>query len=41
MHFGGGETALEWEGYLEGADGAGYRAADEVMAFFDEKTMKE
>lgn len=31
LHFGGGETAYEWKGYLEGALRAGQRAADEVI----------
>jgi monoamine oxidase len=31
IHFGGGETAYEWKGYLEGAIGAGERAAAEVI----------
>ena len=31
LHFGGGETAREWKGYLEGALRAGSRAADEVI----------
>ncbi|KAH7312717.1 amine oxidase [Stachybotrys elegans] len=31
LHFGGGEMAYEWKGYLEGAVRAGERAADEVM----------
>ncbi|ETN44674.1 uncharacterized protein HMPREF1541_10344 [Cyphellophora europaea CBS 101466] len=31
LHFGGGETAYEWKGYLEGAITAGQRAAEEVV----------
>ena len=31
LHFGGGETAYEWKGYLEGALRAGSRVADEVV----------
>lgn len=31
VHFGGGETAFEWKGYLEGAILAGKRAAEEVV----------
>ncbi|KAF2020039.1 amine oxidase [Aaosphaeria arxii CBS 175.79] len=31
LHFGGGETAYEWKGYLEGAITAGKRAAQEVI----------
>lgn len=31
LHFGGGETAYEWKGYLEGALTAGRRAAEEVL----------
>lgn len=31
LHFGGGETAYEWKGYLEGAVTAGQRAAEEVI----------
>ncbi|PVH93654.1 amine oxidase [Periconia macrospinosa] len=31
LHFGGGETAFEWKGYLEGAVRAGRRAAEEVI----------
>lgn len=31
LHFGGGETAYEWKGYLEGALTAGQRAAEEVI----------
>lgn len=31
LHFGGGETAYEWKGYLEGAVRAGRRAALEVL----------
>ncbi|KFA81917.1 hypothetical protein S40288_06895 [Stachybotrys chartarum IBT 40288] len=31
VHFGGGETAYEWKGYLEGAVTAGQRAAKEVI----------
>ncbi|OLN89321.1 Amine oxidase [flavin-containing] B [Colletotrichum chlorophyti] len=31
LHFGGGETAYEWKGYLEGALLAGVRAAEEVL----------
>jgi monoamine oxidase len=31
VHFGGGETAFEWKGYLEGAIGAGERVAAEVV----------
>lgn len=30
LHFGGGETAFEWKGYLEGAVRAGQRVAQEV-----------
>ncbi|UKZ78661.1 hypothetical protein TrVFT333_006407 [Trichoderma virens FT-333] len=30
IHFGGGETAFEWKGYMEGAITAGQRAAKEV-----------
>jgi monoamine oxidase len=30
IHFGGGETAFEWKGYLEGALESGLRAAKEV-----------
>ncbi|KAI6481542.1 hypothetical protein MCOR11_011332 [Pyricularia oryzae] len=30
LHFGGGETAFEWKGYLEGAVRAGERVAQEV-----------
>ncbi|KAI6350806.1 hypothetical protein MCOR25_010376 [Pyricularia grisea] len=30
LHFGGGETAFEWKGYLEGAVRAGKRVAEEV-----------
>ncbi|VUC21062.1 unnamed protein product [Clonostachys rosea] len=32
LYFGGGETAYEWKGYLEGAIRAGERAAAEVIA---------
>lgn len=32
IHWAGTETALEWCGYVEGALGAGERAADEVIA---------
>ncbi|KAL8366804.1 hypothetical protein RB595_008745 [Gaeumannomyces hyphopodioides] len=32
LHFGGGETAYEWKGYLEGAVLAGSRAAKEVVS---------
>ncbi|TDZ30975.1 putative flavin-containing monoamine oxidase A [Colletotrichum spinosum] len=31
LHFGGGETAYEWKGYLEGALRAGMRVAEEVV----------
>lgn len=31
IHFGGGETAYEWKGYMEGAITAGQRAAKEVV----------
>lgn len=31
LYFGGGETAYEWKGYLEGAIRAGSRAAEEVI----------
>ncbi|RFU74397.1 amine oxidase, partial [Trichoderma arundinaceum] len=31
IHFGGGETAYEWKGYMEGAVTAGQRAAKEVI----------
>ena len=31
LHFGGGETAFEWKGYLEGALTSGQRAAGEVV----------
>uniref|UniRef100_A0A8H7NQJ8 Amine oxidase n=1 Tax=Bionectria ochroleuca TaxID=29856 RepID=A0A8H7NQJ8_BIOOC len=31
LHFGGGETAYEWKGYLEGAVRAGERVAAEVI----------
>lgn len=31
VHFGGGETAYEWKGYLEGAIRAGQRVAKEVV----------
>jgi monoamine oxidase len=31
IHIAGGETAYEWKGYLEGAIGAGERAAKEVV----------
>lgn len=31
VHFGGGETAYEWKGYLEGALRAGSRVAEEVV----------
>ncbi|KAL8326488.1 hypothetical protein RB597_002997 [Gaeumannomyces tritici] len=32
LHFGGGDTAYEWKGYLEGAVLAGSRAAEEVAS---------
>jgi monoamine oxidase len=31
LHFASTETAYEWKGYLEGAVGAGWRAAEEVV----------
>jgi monoamine oxidase len=31
IHFGGGETAFEWKGYLDGANTSGQRAAKEVV----------
>ncbi|KAF6837478.1 amine oxidase [Colletotrichum plurivorum] len=31
LHFGGGETAYKWKGYLEGAITAGLRTAEEVI----------
>lgn len=31
IHFGGGETAFEWKGYLEGALRAGSRVAEEII----------
>jgi monoamine oxidase len=38
LHFGGGETAYEWKGYLEGAVTAGQRAAKEVIDALGTKT---
>lgn len=35
IHFGGGETAYEWKGYLEGAVLAGQRAAKEIIRSLD------
>lgn len=32
VHFGGGELAYEWKGYMEGAITAGQTAAEEVIA---------
>ena len=32
LHWAGTETATEWNGYMEGALGAGERAAHEVLA---------
>ena len=38
LHFGGGETAYEWKGYLEGALRSGSRVAEEVIADLKSKT---
>lgn len=37
IHFGGGETAYEWKGYMEGAIRAGQRVAHEVVELLSDK----
>ena len=37
IHFGGGETAYEWKGYMEGAIRAGQRVAHEVVEILVDK----